>query len=256
MRFDQAFLRYAPAGWVTLWAGKVPNPLVENRLLWDKDVNPRGLAQQVAVPLSSGGKLFANLGEFVLAEAAGADNPEVWTAQVGAEWTTAGSDAWTAAVTYYDYLHLDVAVLPYGRIANSRTVGGLLLYDFNVIALYAAYRHPGRWPVEVVIETSENLEAPGGSNGAGAQVRVGKNRRLGDWSAAWVFQRLERDATPDALSESGWHDQGANYSGHQLKYRYSLRAGWYLTGSVREMRAIAGPRDEELQLRLDSTWDF
>jgi hypothetical protein len=256
MRLDQMFVRWSPAGWTTVWGGRFANPLLENHLLWDKDLCPEGIAQQLVFARPSGTTLVANLGGFVLDHAAGPDNPEVWIAQTGAAWVTAGAASWTAAIAWYDYLNLDTVVLPHGGAANTRTAAGLLAHDFDIVALYAAYAHAGRLPLSIILEASDNLAAPAASRGLGAEVRLGHNRRRGDWSAAWTFQRLERDATPDALTDSAWHDQGANYAGHQLRYRISLRPGWHLTASVRFMEEIEGPRDEERQMRVDSTWGF
>ena len=45
---SKAYLGYAPAEWLTLTGGKVPNPFYTTELVWDNDINPTGFAEQVS----------------------------------------------------------------------------------------------------------------------------------------------------------------------------------------------------------------
>ena len=89
--FSQVYLRYKPFSWLTLEGGKIPNPLISTRMVWDPDINPEGLAEQFHITLgpwdakSSGDNkdgpapvqdglsvdLFANLAQFIY--------EDVWT---------------------------------------------------------------------------------------------------------------------------------------------------------------------------------
>lgn len=42
----QLYLRYKPAPWLSLEAGKIPNPLLTTPMVWDPDINPEGFAEQ------------------------------------------------------------------------------------------------------------------------------------------------------------------------------------------------------------------
>ncbi len=45
--FGQLYMQYKPAPWLTLTAGKMPNPLITTPMTWDPDINPEGFAEQV-----------------------------------------------------------------------------------------------------------------------------------------------------------------------------------------------------------------
>lgn len=70
-----------------------------------------------------------------------------------------------------------------------------------------------------------------------ARVSVGSPRvdKLGDWQAGFTWRRIERDAWPDAFTDTTWHLGGTNYD------------GWSLAGEVG-----VGPRTS-LTLRWTST---
>ncbi len=42
----RVFLKYQPTDWLTLEGGKIANPFVTTRMIWDPDLNPEGLAEQ------------------------------------------------------------------------------------------------------------------------------------------------------------------------------------------------------------------
>lgn len=73
--FSRAFLRVDPAPWLTLTGGRMPNPFVTSRMVWDPDISPEGLAEQIHFTLGDDdgkgpGKsfkldLFANFGQFI-----------------------------------------------------------------------------------------------------------------------------------------------------------------------------------------------
>ncbi len=89
--FGQVYGKYTPFPWVTIEGGKLPNPFITSRMVWDPDVYPEGLAEQFKFTLGPwGGKngtaghndgktfvpgtpssdgvtvdLFANFGQFI-----------------------------------------------------------------------------------------------------------------------------------------------------------------------------------------------
>lgn len=44
--FSQVYAQYKPFDWVNLIAGKMPQPLITTRMMWDPDINPEGFAEQ------------------------------------------------------------------------------------------------------------------------------------------------------------------------------------------------------------------
>lgn len=45
---SKAYLGWNPTEWLTLTAGKVPNPFYTTDLVWDPDINPTGITEQIA----------------------------------------------------------------------------------------------------------------------------------------------------------------------------------------------------------------
>jgi hypothetical protein len=83
---NRVFLGYDPAPWISLKGGKIPNPFVTTRMIWDPDISPEGFGEQFkwtfggaaatpladkdgkALPAGGGGvrfDLFANFGQFI-----------------------------------------------------------------------------------------------------------------------------------------------------------------------------------------------
>ena len=85
MFVGRAFLQNKPTDWLTITGGKMANPFVTTRMVWDPDINPEGFAEQFKFTLGGGshgpsGKeskeveapqpgmtvdLFANLAQFI-----------------------------------------------------------------------------------------------------------------------------------------------------------------------------------------------
>ena len=47
--------KYSPVEWATIYAGKLPNPFMTTRMLWDPDVYPEGFAEQFKFTLGPWG---------------------------------------------------------------------------------------------------------------------------------------------------------------------------------------------------------
>jgi hypothetical protein len=64
----QAYLGWKATPWLTLQAGKMPNPLFTTPLVWDTDINPEGFAERFNVALNDRVSLFANLGQYIYSQ--------------------------------------------------------------------------------------------------------------------------------------------------------------------------------------------
>jgi polyhydroxyalkanoate synthesis regulator phasin len=96
-----------------LTGGKMNNPIwqssVSSPLVWDHDVTPEGIAEQLAWKFGDKKqhRLFANFGQFVLDEVSGDSNdPYLLEFQAGAE-AKLGRVKFTAAGGYYQTVNLD-----------------------------------------------------------------------------------------------------------------------------------------------------
>ena len=50
----RVFLRYSPTDWLTITGGKIPNPFVSTRMVWDPDLSPEGFSEQVHFTVGGG----------------------------------------------------------------------------------------------------------------------------------------------------------------------------------------------------------
>lgn len=70
----QAYLGWKATPWLTLQAGKMPNPVYTTSMVWDSDINPEGLAERLTFQLTDKLSLFANLGQYVYSQFAPNDD--------------------------------------------------------------------------------------------------------------------------------------------------------------------------------------
>jgi len=98
----QIYLGWHHYDWLSLEAGKLPNPLYTTPMLWDNDLNPEGAAEQLKYTIGEA-DFFANFGQFLYADF----NPVSANGGLGIN-TTYGQDgqnifmfAWQGGVNYH-----------------------------------------------------------------------------------------------------------------------------------------------------------
>jgi hypothetical protein len=249
---DRVYLAFRPSSYVSVVAGKMENPTFDRDLLWDGDVGPEGVAERFAYARGDL-ELAATAAQLVMADLdeTSAD-PWLYVGQLAGRARVATVEIETG-VAYYHYTNLDEFPLPYAQGTNSHDADGVLTVDYHVLAGLVAMRATTAWlPVVAHVELSQNLAVERAGRGIGTEVRIGENRGPRDWSAGYAYQRLERDATLDSLAESQWHKQRTNYRGHAVNAKLSLRSYWIVSTSLKLMRSIAGPRDDEFRWTLDT----
>lgn len=253
---DLAYIQWTPTPALAIVGGKIPNPFLRANLLWDKDVNPEGAAARVSV---TNGKsaAFATAGGFALQESPeGEADVYVSVGQAGASREGELVQV-TVAGGYYHYDNLTRTVLVSRRTgANTRNVDGTLAYDYRVPVLLLRASLAAKIPVSIVLEASRNFSARAReSHGLLAEIEVGRAKRRGDWSVSVSGQRLERDSTPDSLSESSWHEQRTNYQGIRSGVRWMAYDHATLALNGRFVEALDGPLDDEARLTFDAVFE-
>ena len=68
------------------------------------------------------------------------------------------------------------------------------------------------------LELKEKTSAYQASVGFGTE----KLDKRGDWQAGFTWRRLERDAWPDAFTDTTWHLGGTNYKGYSVGAQYAF----------------------------------
>lgn len=73
-----AYLQWKAAPWLALTGGKMPNPFFRvTELVWDDDLAPEGLAENLTFKMTDTVVLFVNAGQLVLDEDS-TDNNDQW----------------------------------------------------------------------------------------------------------------------------------------------------------------------------------
>jgi hypothetical protein len=65
IQVGQVYLGWRATPWLTLQAGKMPNPVYTTPMVWDPDINPEGIAERINYAVNDQLTLFGNFGQFV-----------------------------------------------------------------------------------------------------------------------------------------------------------------------------------------------
>ena len=61
----QAYVGWRATPWLTVQAGRMPNPVYTTPMVWDPDINPEGIAERLNIPLDDKLTLFGTFGQYV-----------------------------------------------------------------------------------------------------------------------------------------------------------------------------------------------
>jgi hypothetical protein len=128
--------------WLTVSAGRIPNPWFSSDLVWDDDLNFEGIALHIDpnVQTTRAWRPFATLGAFPLQEIEQSGTVKAkskWLvgAQVGLEWVPSTKTRAKLGLAYYDYRNISGERNEFGQVAfngtaaNTRQKGNTL---FNI----------------------------------------------------------------------------------------------------------------------------
>jgi len=230
----------------TFTAGKMQNPFLWknglDKMIWDEDINPEGLALSTSYSPAENAKVWVNLGLFSELQSSTHTDPKVWAFQTGGSLKLPETVEVGARASYYDWRAL-------GNDPNfftgSQTNGNLISAfdpDMRVVESsgYVSWGGLEGWPVILWGTWAQNLAANAavisgvrvGSNDQayGFGVEAGDAKRYARVGLAW--QHVEANAVPALYTDSDVFDGMTN------------REGWALYGS----REIA--TNTELKLSL------
>jgi len=129
----QAYLGWKPASWVTLQAGKMPNPMYSTPMVWDPDINPEGIAEKFNFQLNDQWSLFGNFGQFVYSQFSPTENNSdlsfssyegyqyAW--QGGVNYKFGDRKSVKIALSYYNYSGFGPPDFPGGANNNPNSSG-------------------------------------------------------------------------------------------------------------------------------------
>ena len=222
---DRAYAKYSPkqVEGLTVIGGKMANPFFHTDMVWDSDVNPEGVWAIFKCPGKGPVRPFAGIGIFIIDENSSAGDAEVHVYEAGATWLITEDIKWTSAATYYDYGLYEKA----GNFAtpgNNTTSGGLLsANDFNVINLtnkvsWTAFDLPMKAYFDYARNCGDDTENMDDAFAVG--IKVGKNKKQGDWSVSFKYAYIEANALPGAFPDADFG--GTDRKGTVWRAKYNL----------------------------------
>ncbi len=267
---DLAYARYSPDAvkGFTIIGGKMKTPwLCNNGIFIDGDVNPEGVWAEYKAAQIGPASPFVGAGYFILEEDHNGTDATMGAFQAGARFDVADGVKYTLAGGYQDYHNYEAAndvsasgnSSPLTDVPDFRVASVSNKLEFDVsgapVALFADWAHN-------CAEGDPDAAYHGEDNAYAAGVKVGKNKKKGDWSAGYKYAWVEANALPGYFVDS---DFGfANRKGHVIGAAYNLLDSLTLGGKLLVTEPIFSPTstasaaDEDLTttVQVDLLWKF
>ena len=261
---DLAYATYRPDAvpgfWIT--GGKFKNPFQTSSLFIDSDVNPEGVYAQYSIPGLGPVEPFVGFGYFILEESGQGHDVDMHGYAIGATWKITDDVKWTLVGNVWDYDNYEDAPV------SSRGNTSGWTQDFLVVNLHTKVDFKAfNLPWSVFFDYAHNCrEAESDPQLAGLDdayhfgVKVGKNKRKGDWSVSYGYAWIEHNSLPGHITDGDF--ARTNRKGHVLKANYSITdavtAGLSLfyTQPIRSTPISGASEDERLTLQADLVWKF
>jgi hypothetical protein len=230
--FDRAFFAWDINDELELRGGKMGIPMFRpgsHHLIFDGDLNPEGLFMGY-----DGNSVFANIGGFWVEERGGSDDAILYALQGGFQGMLGDNAEVTVGASYYDYQDTQGFEPFYlgDPQGNSVDLGGNLLYDYNIVELFAQVEiEAGGQPLRLFVDVVENTEADQFESGFAVGARWRSASNPGDWEIGWAYEDLEADAVIATFTDSDFSGGGTDGKGHILRGAYRLRDNVRLNGT-------------------------
>jgi hypothetical protein len=204
IQIGQVYVGWRAMPWLTLQAGKMPNPFFTTPMVWDPDINPEGLAERINYAVNDKLTLFGNFGQYVYQQFSPNDNSGgvglanhdgyqfAW--QGGASYKFDEKVNARAAVSFYNYAGFSHNTAfntvnngfqgPFARGAQNTTVAGNLAFHNGINGL-RFFEFPvevnfplGPWSARGFGDLAYNIQA-------GQRAAAGSYASLGDEALAY-----------------------------------------------------------------------
>jgi len=287
---ERAFAEYTP-GWaevglvdkLTITAGKFRNPFERgsSKMIWDRDVKPEGIYEEVNLTLYDGEKVSIEgwliAGQFILDEdSVVSGDAELFAFQGGASFVfktpffekPVDLNLSTSFYSYVDYaVRGNFGTLARGN-PNLNGDGELDANDFDVVTGYADLTvHTFGQPLKFFVDIAKNVSnhAPLASGHGqdfawGVGIKIGQKKKQGDWQLGYEYRYIEPNAIVGAFSDSDFGLGFADKRGSVLLAAYKLTDDLTLQGGAYFVNNISAGtilRDEEQRrYQVDLIWKF
>lgn len=250
LNMDKAFIHGQwERGW--MWLGKNSFPFwTQNELFWDEDVNPEGFAAGASKDLSSGKKLKASFGYFVIDASANnsrfSDASSLLAGQLVLDTKLKTADV-TAATGFYAF-------------KENPTAADAALSDLNyriwVLGMKASFKHNAK-PLTLGLDFMKNAKnyTAGLFNGDqktgyAASIHYGGLKEKKNWLFGYTYAHIEKYAVAAQFAQDDWLRWGSatdtrssNFKGHEVRIGYAFGPSWNM---LARLYSVKGIRPESL----------
>ncbi len=249
---DLAALDWAIDESMNLWLGKIDNPMRimgHSQLLFDSDYNPEGAAL-----ISKTGRLFLNAMGASIQERGNTNSssstannrgPDIWllSALLGTKFELESGIGYTLALGYHDFAGIkgQRAIGPKGSdqsfLGNSTAQSfGSFHYanDYKVGELLAEIQMKlANGTLSVFADLANNFSADEDNVAylAGTQFQTMNEAGKADWTLAYHYRSVEKDATVSAINDSDYGNGIDGNFGHSLIIGKSVAKNVTLTAT-------------------------
>ncbi len=256
---DRAYVVFRPDAidGLMVTAGKISNPIRISSLFMDGDVNPEGAWIQYTHKGFDSFQPFVGAGWFLAAESSGSDT-RLLAYSAGFDWEVVEDVKWSMAASVLDFSNYSL------RMPSRR--GNTAGWDpeFMVLNVHNQVGFEVReLPVSVFFDFAHNFDEAESTSGLRGRnhafhtgVKVGSNRRKGDWSASYEYAWMESNSLPGFWSSGDFGRTGRR--GHIVKGAYNLADFLTVGGALFVTEPIRSRNggDDIITLQADLVWKF
>jgi hypothetical protein len=236
------YLNWEPAEWVSLTAGRQPNPMRTTSLVWDSDLAPEAITEHFKHSIGNLG-LFATFSQMqydnanpnnAIAPGLGFSNAYLFANQIGARYQF--NKEMSLQVAPAIYVYAGDGGDSFNTIFTGATAQDSVgVNDLLVLAVPAEFRfRAGKWPARLFADFAVNLEGADRARAAGQPahdneifayqvgLELGSERRKGDWLVRAFWEHAQLFALDMNLVDSDFFDSRLNMEGVGLRGSYSF----------------------------------
>jgi hypothetical protein len=222
----------------SLTVGKMQNPFIWknglDKMIWDEDIAPEGIALSSAYSPTENSKLWTNLAYYTELQNASNVDPRIYAYQLGGSVKVTESVEAGLRASFYDFINLandanTASPAHTGFFARSEANGNLPTAfdpDLKIVesSTYVSWAGVDGWPLLVWATWAQNIAANSGVvNGVfvgdnntawGFGAEIGDAKKIVRLGAAW--QHIEANAVSAQYTDSDMFDQKTNRQGFAL----------------------------------------
>ena len=257
--FDQAYIDWRIAQGLNFYGGKMKNPFFRtgsSQLIWDSDLNPKGLALKV----ESGG-VFGVAGGFVSGKRNDGEDSMFYIAQAGFTVALSEMTSATAGAGYFSFSK----TIGYAAFYKGKAKGNTLddndfyVYGYKGTELFAQIDSElGGWALRLFAHYAKNNEVSGQNTAFSFGATLGEAKQKGQMQFAWAYQDLEADSLIGTFNNSDFGGGGTDADGYilQAKYAYSDKVFFGGTFFLNSVERFQGIEHDYSRIQLDVEFKF